>query len=261
MADWTRRRGPRVVPALPRQLAGARNRVHDVNGHRAPGRLHASPRAVSRSRTRRRRRSRRGFDADGADRPLRLRIHRAVGTPGRRRVARNRRTRCRVAVVVCAGARRGPHDAGDVHGARGRDRGVPPHVASVPRRRRTARTADAGARGNARVVGAMERSVHVRRRVARRSAAVPDRAQSPDLRAHRRHRRRRNHLSARTAWRGPQLGLPFLLAARRDVHALLAPRLRVHGRGDFVAWLAAARGCRRSSTKCRPCTVRAASGV
>ena len=89
-----------------------------------------------------------------------------------------------------------------------------------------------------RVVGAMERSVHLRRRVARRSAAFPDRAQSPDLRAHRRHRRRRNHLSARTAWRGPQLGLPYLLAARRDVHALLAPRLRVHDRGDFVAgWL------------------------
>ncbi len=32
--------------------------------------------------------------------------------------------------------------------------------------RRTARTADASARGNARMVGAMERSVHVRRRVA-----------------------------------------------------------------------------------------------
>ena len=52
----------RVVPALPRQLAGARNRVHDVNGHRAPGRLHASPRSLSRSRTRRRGRSRRGFE-------------------------------------------------------------------------------------------------------------------------------------------------------------------------------------------------------
>ena len=59
-------------------------------------------------------------------------------------------------------------------------------------------------------------------------AAVPHRAQSPDLRADRRHRRRRDHVSARTAWEGPQLGLPVLLAARRDVHALLAVALRVH---------------------------------
>ena len=42
-------------------------------------RLHAAARARARSRARRRRRARRGRDADGADRPLRLRLDRAVG--------------------------------------------------------------------------------------------------------------------------------------------------------------------------------------
>ena len=50
-------------------------------------------------------------------------------------------------------------------------------------------------------------------------AALADHAQGADLRADRRHRRRADHLAARAARRRAQLGLPLLLAARRDVHA------------------------------------------
>ena len=58
--------------------------------------------------------------------------------------------------------------------------------------------------------------------VARGRGPLADHAQGADLRAHRRHRRRRHDLAARGHRRRPQLGLPLLLAARRHLHALRA---------------------------------------
>ena len=49
-------------------------------------------------------------------------------------------------------------------------------------------------------------------------------AEGPDLRADRRHRRRRDDLAARADRRPAQLGLPLLLAARRHLHAAGAAR-------------------------------------
>ena len=56
------------------------------------------------------------------------------------------------------------------------------------------------------------------------SAVLPlaHHAQGAHLRAHRRHRRRADHLAARADRRRAQLGLPLLLAARRDAHAARA---------------------------------------
>ena len=70
-------------------------------------------------------------------------------------------------------------------------------------------------------------------------------AEGADVRADRRDRRRADDVAARADRRRSQLGLPLLLAARRDVHALRADERRLHRRGARVAQLAAARGRRR----------------
>ncbi len=59
---------------------------------------------------------------------------------------------------------------------------------------------------------------------------------------HRRHRRRADHVAARAARRRAQLGLPLLLAPRRDLHAARAHGRRLRRRGARLARLAAARG-------------------
>ena len=92
------------------------------------------------------------------------------------------------------------------------------------------------------------------------SCALPDHAQGADLRADRRHRRRADHVAARAARRRAQLGLPLLLAARRDVHALRAAARRLHRGGAAPG----ATGCCARSpgrpTSCRSCTAWPASG-
>ena len=85
---------------------------------------------------------------------------------------------------------------------------------------------------------------HGRRRVARRRASIADGAQGPHLRADRRHRRGGDDVAAGTDRRAAQLGLPLLLAARRDADAARADERRLCGRGARVARLAAARGGR-----------------
>ena len=61
-------------------------------------------------------------------------------------------------------------------------------------------------------------------------------------------------LAARVDRRRAQLGLPLLLAARRDVHDLLADERGLHRRSVRVPRLAAACGRRRSRAACRSCT-------
>ena len=102
--------------------------------------------------------------------------------------------------------------------------------------------------------------VHLRGRVRRRGPAVADHAEGAHLRADRRHRRRRDDVAARVARREPQLGLPVLLAARRDPDAGVADAWRVPRGG---AWPGATGCCgRRPATRrsCRSCTARPASG-
>ena len=63
--------------------------------------------------------------------------------------------------------------------------------------------------------------------LAQAPASLGAHAQGPHLRADRRDRRRRDDLAARDPGGRAQLGLPLLLDARRDVHALGAARARV----------------------------------
>ena len=80
------------------------------------------------------------------------------------------------------------------------------------------------------------------RRVVRGGAALADHAQGADPPRDRRHRRRRHHLPAGAARRPAQLGLPLLLAARRDDHALRPGELRLPRGGGRLAGVAAAGG-------------------
>ena len=94
----------------------------------------------------------------------------------------------------------------------------------------------------------------------RRGRALADHPQGADLRAHRRHRRRRHHVAARGARRQPQLGLPLLLAARRHAD----PRGAHARRATTARRWAGATGCcapwPATSPSSRSCTAPRASG-
>ncbi len=62
-------------------------------------------------------------------------------------------------------------------------------------------------------------TLHATGPLARRRHALADRPEGADLRADRRHRRGADDLAAGAARRRAKLGLPLLLAARRDLHA------------------------------------------
>ena len=97
-----------------------------------------------------------------------------------------------------------------------------------------------------RVLVGLDRPLRPTTGAGRRSRPpLADHAQGAHLRAHRRHRGRRDHLAARTARRAPQLGLPVLLAARRHLHPAGAAGHRVRRRGTGLAGMAGARGRRR----------------
>src|ERR1700738_559433 len=65
-------------------------------------------------------------------------------------------------------------------------------------------------------------------------------AKGPDLRGDRRHRRRPHHVATGAAWWGTQLGLPLLLAARRDLYADGTGVCRLPRRGAGVGAMAPA---------------------
>ena len=90
--------------------------------------------------------------------------------------------------------------------------------------------------------------------------ALADHAQGADLRADRRHRRGAHHLAAGMDRRRAQLGLPLLLAARRDADAARVHERRLLRGGRGVA----ANGCCARSpagpSRRRSCTASPASG-
>ena len=102
--------------------------------------------------------------------------------------------------------------------------------------------------------------MHLPGRVCEAVRALADHAQGADLRAHRRHRGRADHLAARGHRRRAQLGLPVLLAARRHDHPGGAAAHGLHRRGRGLAGVAGARGGRQTPATSRSCTGWRASG-
>ena len=119
----------------------------------------------------------------------------------------------------------GPDDRRRVHGRRRRAGAVRADLASRrtsrrPRPDRTPRGPSSETPTWWRRVG--RSSARTRADCARRGPAVADHAEGAHLRADRRHRRRPDHVAAGVDRRRAQLGLPLLLAARRDAHAAAA---------------------------------------
>ena len=101
---------------------------------------------------------------------------------------------------------------------------------------------EAAAEGDRRLVAQMGRAVQLRRALARPGGALADHAEGADPCGDGRDRGGADHLAARGDRRRPQLGLPLLLAARRDLHALRAAEVRLPRRGGGLAALAAQGG-------------------
>ena len=137
-------------------------------------------------------------------------------------------------------ARRGPAHGLGAPGRRGAARPVRPHLVPVARGGSGGDRRGAGARRDRGVLAGVERGVPARaaRRLGPARAPVAHRAQGADVRPDRRDRRRADDVAARVDRLGAQLGLPLLLAARRDAHAARAAPLQPRRRGGTVAPLA-----------------------
>ena len=105
---------------------------------------------------------------------------------------------------------------------------------SGPRRR------GAGARGHRGLLDRMGQVVRPRRPLPRRARPLARDAESPHVRPDRGNRRRADDVAPREPRRRAELGLPLLLAARRDVDAPGAHPRGLRGRGRRVARLAPA---------------------
>jgi hypothetical protein len=171
-----------------------------------------------------------------------------VGSPARRPCLRRRRAGCCRSRYAGRDARgRSAHGFG-VRGCGRRAGSVRTRVASVSRAARSTDRRGRCRRRHPRVVEGLGGAVQLRGRVAGSRRPVTHHPESAHLRSHRRHRRRRHDLPPRTAGRGPELGLPLLLAPGRDVHALRPHDGGLSGRGAGVARLAAA-GRRRVAVR------------
>ena len=164
--------------------------------------------------------------------PLRLRLDRAVGAHARRRRSSRSPARTRLLLRTpvehegrdLARRRRSPSPRATA--CRSCLRWFPSQRAAARadrRRRRRSRTR--------RVLGATGRRAARTRALARRRAPLADHAEGADLRADRRHRRGADDVAAGVDRRRAQLGLPLLLAARRDPHALALHRARLRRGG------------------------------
>ena len=104
-----------------------------------------------------------------------------------------------------------------------------------------ARRRRAGPRRHRELLARVGHGLRPRRTLPRAARAVARDPQGAHVRADRRHRRRSDHVAARGARRRAELGLPLLLAARRNAHAARTRPRGLRGRGPRVARLAPAR--------------------
>ena len=101
--------------------------------------------------------------------------------------------------------------------------------------------AERGARRHRGLLARVDGSLRARGTAPRRARPLARHAEGAHVRADGRDRRGADDVAPRGARRGPQLGLPLLLGARRDADAALARARGLRGRGGRVARLAAPR--------------------
>ena len=175
---------------------------------------------------------------------------------------RDRRPRRALLPDPGRGARRGADDGLRVHARGGRAGPVRAHVVPVARRSCPRRSTPSSAldrdrgllarlgRRSAGTDGDYHEEIHQSLLVLKALTYAPDR----------RDRGGADHLAARADRRRAQLGLPLLLAARRDADAARDAERRLQRRGGGLARLAAARGRGRPGRPPDHVRARAASG-
>ena len=103
------------------------------------------------------------------------------------------------------------------------------HVLSIARAAAAAHRSIRDARRGADPAGCMVHAMHVRRPLGRRRRRARAYAQEPHPRTDRGDRRRADHVASRADRRHAELGLPLLLGARCDVHAVRTDVGRLSG--------------------------------
>jgi hypothetical protein len=234
------RAAPRLAPlpsrhARARDGARGRGRAHPHRGFHAAAPRGVRPRARRGGRRGARRHGARSAAADGVRRAP------AVAAAPRRRRRGARRSGRGAAPLAALVRPRGGLRASHVRGRGGAAHPVHAHVVPLAPCAAGADRPARGDRGHRAVLDGVVRGLHPHRPVARRGRAVARHAEGAHLRAHRRRRRRRDDLAPGADRRRPQLGLPPLLAARRDARRLRrGDGLPLPGRGGGP--LAGARG-------------------
>ena len=129
--------------------------------------------------------------------------------------------------------------------ARRRADPVRAHVVSLSRRASRRDRPRGGARRHRELLARVGAGLHAPRRVPRGDPCLAPAAEGADVRADRRDRRGADDVAAGVDRRRPQLGLPLLLAARRDADAARDAAGGVQRGGGRVAEVAAPRRRRR----------------
>ena len=184
-------------------------------------------------------------DVHGAYRPLRLRLHRSVGDAPAQPDAPHRR---RPGHGGVANADRDPRrelqDRRRVHRRGRRDGAVHTDLYAIASDAAGARRSARDTGDDREILARLDGEIQSRRTIRGDRHALADHAQGADLCADRRHRRGADHVAAGMDRRRPQLGLPLLLAARRNAHAARVHERRLLRGGGVVAGMAVARGRR-----------------
>ena len=140
----------------------------------------------------------------------------------------------------------GRRDPLRVHRLGGGARPVRADLGAILRRPPGRHRRAAGGGGHGALLARLVGRDRLRGPLAGRRATLPRYPQRADLRAQRRHRRRRHDLSPRDPRRLQELGLPLLLAARQRLHPQRAGGSRIARRSPRLAAVDAAGRRRRS---------------
>ena len=240
VADRAGGRREAGTPPVPAADADPRDGVRDRGRHGPADGHDADPRLGGQRRPARGRAERPRADADGARDAVRLRLRGSLGSFRGGPPPRDRRSRRAAPPQRGGRPRRGLPFGRGLHRRSGRACSLRAHVAPVAPGDPQGDRRGGGDHRDAPALGAVGRARLGRVRVAGAGPPFTDHAQGADVRADRRDRRGRHDVPPRAARKRSELGLPVLLAPRRDVHPVLPARRRLQGRGEEVARLAAA---------------------
>ena len=244
LADRPRRRRAAGLAEIPGRLAHPRNPLRNRRRRGRPHRLHGPTGHRERRRAARPGRARRGQDAHGTGDPVRIRLGGALGAAATRTARLTAIAGPDQLTLRTSAALRGEdmRTVAEFIVSEGAGGAVRPHLVPIRTPSDAARGGcprhDQGSDRRMDGVGEVVQAGRLRRMVGR-GPALGRHPEGALASRDGRDRRGGDDLAARAARRPAQLGLPLLLAAGRDHHALRAHELRLHrgGGGSGGEWL------------------------